>query len=158
MARHAFSCLGVLEWLHWFGWNISTYRARTAGLGSNQRYFEVDYEFIKWPSSQSMYNQKLGHQRPKTSFLLWKPLRKCMNLIKIGWKTQKRFQKLNFHENIFNLIPFPAILHNLIIKSSEIECDPWWFFKEKNDFSKKLGVIHLFRVLYFFKINVVSLE
>ena len=64
MARHAFSCLGFLEWLYKFGWNISTYRARTAGLGSNQRYFEVDYEFIKWPSSQSMYNQKLGHQRP----------------------------------------------------------------------------------------------
>ena len=34
------------------------------------------------------------------------------------------FQKLDFHENNFNLTPFPVVIHNLMISSIEIECDP----------------------------------
>ena len=70
LARHEFSCFGVLEWLHWFSWNFSTYWAKTPGLGLNQRYFEVDYENIKRLSCKSMYDQKSTYQRQKTTFLL----------------------------------------------------------------------------------------
>ena len=96
-------------------------------LGWNQRYFKVDYEFIKWPSCKSMYNQKLANQRPKTTFCSRNPCKKCNNLIEIWWETYKTFQLPNLYQNIFNLRPFPAVWHNLLINGSERESNPQWF-------------------------------
>ena len=61
----------------------------------------------------------------KQHFCSRNPCEKCIDLIEIRWETHETFQILNFYNDIFNLRPFPAVWHNLLINGREKMCNSY---------------------------------
>ena len=146
MARHAFSFWGVLEWVHWFWYNFSTYQAKTPGLGLNERYFEIDYERSKWLGFKSMYDQKFANQRSKTTLLLLKSLWKMCQFDRNMMGNSQNLSDTKFLRRYLQLETVSSSMAQFVDKWQKKMCNSllilWekqWFFSKIEHFSLFLG-------------------